>query len=253
MISQPDVDQFIGGLSSTLRTLISTISQKEPWTCDGDEEVESLITQLDDILDSVSPAVLAKASHLMLANSAYFSLERFICFISLVSKKDPFIVGNILDKETAALITDGQLYLKTVVDRLMHLVQTTLIQEIFDPVAIQNLNYAILENAGLSDDDSTKDSSSQLPPKTLFPELDDIVTSKSQNDTSLIEKIRDELVSSKADHRKQVTEMPRNITADIPQKAEDQEPTDIPDKDIISTSDKEQVKALLQALVSEES
>jgi hypothetical protein len=146
MIKDSDINAFIESLSTHLRVLINRISAKETWSTDDNEDVLALINQLSELLDKTDEKLLLNASHLLLSNSAYFSLPRFLRFFAIMSEKNPEMVQQILNPLNAQLIPEGTVFLSTVINRLRYVVQSILIKEIFEPETIERIYQSVLSN-----------------------------------------------------------------------------------------------------------
>jgi hypothetical protein len=146
MIKDSDINAFIESLSSHLRVLINRISEKETWSTDDHEDVRILINELSELLDKTDEKLLLNASHLLLSNSAYFSLPRFLRFFALMSEKNPEMIQQILNPMNAQLIPDGSVFLSTVINRLRYVVQSILIKEIFEPETVERIYQSVLSH-----------------------------------------------------------------------------------------------------------
>jgi hypothetical protein len=146
MIKDSDINAFIESLSSHLRVLINRISEKETWSTDDHDDVRILINELSGLLDKTDEKLLLNASHLLLSNSAYFSLPRFLRFFALMSEKNPEMIQQILNPMNAQLIPDGSVFLSTVINRLRYVVQSILIKEIFEPETVERIYQSVLSH-----------------------------------------------------------------------------------------------------------
>jgi hypothetical protein len=146
MIKDSDINAFIESLSSHLRVLINRISEKETWSTDDHDDVRILINELSGLLDKTDEKLLLNASHLLLSNSAYFSLPRFLRFFALMSEKNPGMIQQILNPMNAQLIPDGSVFLSTVINRLRYVVQSILIKEIFEPETVERIYQSVLSH-----------------------------------------------------------------------------------------------------------
>jgi hypothetical protein len=144
MIKDSDINTFIDSLSSHLRVLINRISEKETWSTDDHDDVRKLINELSGLLDRTDEKLLINASHLLLSNSAYFSLPRFLRFFAIMSAKNPEMVQQILNPMNAQLIPDGPIFLSTVINRLRYVVQSVLVKEIFEPETVERIYQSVL-------------------------------------------------------------------------------------------------------------
>ncbi|WP_218309917.1 hypothetical protein [Alteromonas antoniana] len=146
MITDTDIDDFINSLSSHLQVLIARVSSKETWSSDDDAEIKGLINELSSLLEKTSDTTLSRASHLLLTNGAYFSLPRFLRFISSLAERNPRLINQMLSPFTADKIPDGKVYLSTVINRLRYMVQSILVGEIFDPETMKRIQVAVLDH-----------------------------------------------------------------------------------------------------------
>jgi hypothetical protein len=146
MIKDSDINSFIESLSSHLVVLIHRVSEKEKWSTDDHDDVRTLINTLSELLDKADETRLIKASHLLMYNSAYFTLPRFLRFFAVMSEKNPKIVEEILNPLNTQLIPDGAIFLSTVINRLRYVVQSILIKEIFDPETIESIYQSVLQH-----------------------------------------------------------------------------------------------------------
>lgn len=256
MITNTDVNSFVASLSGTFQQLVETIGHKEDWTCDNDDEIQPLINQLSESLNRTPTVTLQQTSHLLLANIAFFSLERFITLVHVLSKKDPYLIASLVDDSTASLLEeDGALYLRTVISRFIHIVQSSLIAEIFDPIALTNIKYALQDASSQSSgqsDNASSDEVLQSDPQNNnesfddFPELNDIAVQTQQHNpessdlrANLFERHPPVKGEAKVDKN-------TNDTADMPMSVKDT------NDNIISTKDVSQVVDLLEELINSE-
>ena len=145
MITNDQVNEFIGNLSQHLQILITRIGNQESWSSDNEKDVNQLIDELSESLENTSPETLSKASHLLLTNSAYFNLPRFLKFITFIAEKNPRAVNQMLSPLNKEKIGEGEVYLNTVLSRLRYLIQSVLISEVFAPETMKRVQLAVLE------------------------------------------------------------------------------------------------------------
>lgn len=182
MIKNSEVDEFISNLSNHLQTLVERISVREDWSTDDLSDVQELIDELSDKLDSTSSDIINRASHYVLSSSAYFSLPRFLKLFVSLSQKSPEIITTILDGANSGLLPDGPLFLKTAVHRLRYIVQSILIRELFDPATIDSIYIAVMKHDAAVETTSIE----QVDDAVVDNDPDPLYTdSKPQNTTQL--------------------------------------------------------------------
>ena len=157
MINKSDVEEFVGSLSNHLQILITRISSQESWSSDGDSDVYSLIEELSDVLKNTKPEMLSKSSHLLLTNSAYFNLPRFLKFITFIAEQNPRVINQMLSPLNKERVQEGEVYLNTVVSRLRYMIQSVLVTEIFSPELMKRVQIAVLEYEKIDKESKTTD------------------------------------------------------------------------------------------------
>lgn len=163
MITNNDVNEFIGNLSQHLQVLITRIGNQESWSSDNEDDVNSLINELSEALEKTHPDTLSRASHLLLTNSAYFTLPRFLKFITFIAEKNPRAVNQMLSPLNKEKVVDGEVYLNTVLSRLRYLIQSILVSEIFSPETMKRVQLAVLEHERIKNSSETYGQKQAIP------------------------------------------------------------------------------------------
>lgn len=151
MINNSDVSEFVGSLSNHLQILINRIANQETWSSDNENDVYTLIEELSDALSKTTPEMLSRTSHLLLTNSAYFNLPRFLKFITFIAEQNPQVINQMLSPLNKERVVEGEIYLNTVVSRLRYMIQSVLVSEIFSPELMKRVQIAVLEYESLNE------------------------------------------------------------------------------------------------------